>query len=326
MKLYEDEDDTQNWNLELYTNFFKEYRITSEFKNLQAVFPTVGFDDFIQNEFEAKLFFELYSTNKEWYYNFPVEFVIELFRNTFQNIKIKEAPSENLKRLCFVDIERYSRAEVIFLFRKCQEWLRWNIENGFSFYEDQISKIAEMSSTSAAEKITHTNFGKLYYLIELFIDYYKSPVFNYREQPFISGQQNTNTQPPKNEEKFKTVLDIISFLKGKKGTEYMTNEHFERFVNYLKGLVFEGSVEVEDAHGVIEIKNLQKGDITYTMSVINDSLYNKRNPQIFKILSAIKGFEDLQVALKNRNLRSHTAYRNFKTYSSEYLLHNPKYV
>lgn len=334
-------------NEEMYNDFFKQYDViapTNTEKNYQlntvedlfdeenianifdGVFAIKGFDSIVQNEFEAKLYAEISTDDRNWFFAGSKEMFIELFRNSCRIFRPNDLPSVNFKKVSFFSIDSYSKVEILFFYRKYQEWIKWNEQIGYTAYLKLVSE-HDFSLSSIADSL-----GKLYYLIEMFIQYYTDidnrlyPIPEENQELTIETKKDTDS----NDEKFAKVLDIIQFLRaGKKGNEsyYMTLQDFNRLSGYFQQLVYNGVVLFDEDEPQYRINNLNKRDIVYTHYLVNKFLYDrKRNNNIYKILAQCESaFDDLHKAIKNRTLKHHTAYKDFGLHTLDYVEHNPKH-
>lgn len=324
-------------NTSIYEAFFDQYQITKkeindnfESKSNKELIRhfSKGFDEFVANEFEARIYAELNNEEREWYFNGFTELFIAQFRSSCEIFNPKSKPSENLNAICWFDIEGHTKVEILYFFRKYQQWIVWQKQTNFPYYV--VSKWVDKLST----KELGDSLGKLYYLIDMFITYYSQKYDATRsidKQSIEKADANRSLPTPEhNSSKYQQVLEMVNFLNEKDyktKKRYMSEEDFKTFTEYLRRLVFDGDITITKSNPTYSISILNKRDIVYTFYIINKLLYkNKRNQSIFKILSFCDtAYTDLKDVIKDRQLKNHTTYKDFAKYTEDYVNHNPKY-
>ena len=61
---------------------------------------------------------------------------VDFFRSSCEVFNPQNAASDNLNNICYFGIENKSSVEVIYFFRKFQQWLKWNEKNIITQYSN----------------------------------------------------------------------------------------------------------------------------------------------------------------------------------------------
>ncbi len=303
----------------------------------EDLFASRSFEELVQNEFEAKIYYEITSQDREWYFAGMWQIFIEQLRFSCLSINPQNPPSDNFKRLSFFGFNRYSKIEIKFFYRKCQQWIKWQENLGYQ----SIIEFYKLNKWEYTLREIQSGYGRLYYLIEIFIKYYDNIRIGQNKDTVLIPNYTVITKEEKSRinnglggidrnEAYQQVLKITFFLKGEKKQpwdQYMTEEDFDKLCHYFRQLVDEGEADFTCENPYFKINNLQKRDIIYTFSLVNKFLYKKtRNLGIFKILGHCNDYQDILTALRQKKIRENTAYKDFSLRSKDYINHNPSYA